>query len=202
MAYRNEHRDSRPVVLASICGPEEPQEEIGEDSTDRCRCTEYREEPFAICAACPTRQQRGHEGQRSRRCMPFWLDRPITWKKRITIIPLWIMRAVKITNDSSCEPVSEAIEDPRASPSDNACRTNPKTRVKPFPEAGISNPSTTVVRGVVGRWALVEADLCVVAWGADRPESSSGSPNSISASNSMVEAFGESKPEPCMNDPE
>ena len=105
-----------------------------------------------------------------------------------------------MTDDSSCEPVSEAIDDPRASPSDSACKINPKVRAKPFPGVGILNPSTVADRGVVGRWALVEADLCMVARG-DRPESSPGSPNSISASNSTVEAFGESKPEPGMNDP-
>jgi len=106
-----------------------------------------------------------------------------------------------MTDDSSCEPVSEAIDDPRASPSDSACKTNPKVRAKPFPGVGILNPSTVAVRGVVGRWALVEVDLFMVARG-DRPESSPGSPNSISASNSTVEAFGESKPEPGMNGPE
>jgi len=114
---------------------------------------------------------------------------------------LWIIRATKITNDSSREPVSETIDDPRARPSDNACKTNPKVRVKPLPEVGTLKLSAVAVRGVVVRWALVEADLCAVGRG-DRPESSSSSPNSTSASNSTVESFGESEPEPCANGPE
>ena len=99
-----------------------------------------------------------------------------------------------MTNDSSCEPSPEAIDDPRASPSDNACKTNPKVKVKPLPEVGILNPFPVAVRGVVGRWAPVEVDLDIVGWD-DRPRSSSNSPNSISASNSTVEAFGEREPE-------
>lgn len=200
MAYRNKHSNPRPVVLASVCGLEEPEEEIGEGSAGRCRGAEYCEELFAICPVCPTRQQRGREGECSRRCMPFRLDMPAIGQKRIDVIPLWMIRAAKMTDDSSCEPAPEAIDDPRASPSDNACKTNPKVRAKPFPGVEILNPSGVAVRGVVGRWALVEADLCMVVRG-DRPGPSPGSPNSTSASNSTVESFGESKPEPGENGP-
>ena len=111
------------------------------------------------------------------------------------------MRATKITSDSSREPGSETIDDPRASPSDNACKTNPNVRVKPLPEVGTAKLSALAVRGVVVRWALVEADLWEVGRG-DRSESSSNSPNSTSASNSTVEAFGEGELEPCANGPE
>jgi len=112
-----------------------------------------------------------------------------------------MIRAAKITNDSSCDFSPETIDDPRASPSDNACKTNPKVRVKPFPEVGILNASPVTVLGVAGRWALVEADLGVAGRG-DRTESPSNSPSSTSASNSTVEAFGEIGPEGGMYDPE
>ena len=111
------------------------------------------------------------------------------------------MSAAKITNDSSCDSAPETTDDPRASPSDNACKTSPKVRVKPFPEVGILNASPTAVRDVAGRWALVEADLGVAGWG-DRAESPSNSPSSTSASNSTVESFGEIGPEGGMYDPE
>jgi len=74
VAYRNKHSNPRPVVLASVRGLEEPQEEIGDGSAGRCRGAEYREELFAICPVCPTRQQRGREGERGGGCMPFQLD--------------------------------------------------------------------------------------------------------------------------------
>ena len=89
-----------------------------------------------------------------------------------------------MTNDSSCDCVSETIDDPRASPSDNACKTNPKVRVNPFPEVGILDPFPAAVRGVAGRWAPVEVDGWI--------ESPSNPPSSTSASNSTVETFGES----------
>ena len=58
VAYGNEHRDPRPVILATVCGLEEPQEKVSEDRASRCGGTEYREELFAICPIYPTRQQR------------------------------------------------------------------------------------------------------------------------------------------------
>lgn len=61
------------------------------------------------------------------------------------------MSAKKITSDSSRELVSETIDDPKASPSDNACKTSPKVRVKPFPEVGTMKLSAAAVRGVVMR---------------------------------------------------
>ena len=190
MAYRNEHYDSRPLVLA-FRGLEEPQQEISEGRADRCRDTEYREEPFAICEIYPTRQQRSRKGKRSGCCKPFELERSIVWQTRIAIVPLWIARAAKITKDSSCESGSETIDDPRASPSDNACKTSPKVRAKPFAEVETVDTFPAAVRDVAGRWALVEADLDVVGRG-DRPESSSNSPSSIS--NSIVKVFGDSEP--------
>jgi hypothetical protein len=101
-----------------------------------------------------------------------------------------------MTSERSWEPASETIDDPRASPSDNACKTNPKVRVKPFPKSGIPSPSPPVVRGVARRCALVDAGLGVGGWGGR--VGSSNPPNSTSASNSMIESFGDRELDPCM----
>ena len=69
----------------------------------------------------------------------------------VAVVPLWIMSATKITNDSSRELASETIDDPKARPSDSACKTNPKVRVRPFPEVGTAKLSAAAVRGVVMR---------------------------------------------------
>lgn len=128
-------------------------------------------------------------------------NEPVIRQTCVAITPLWIMRATKITNDSCCDPAPETIEDPRASPSDSACKTNPKVKVKPFPETRILCPSPVIVLGVPGRCAPVEIDLGVVGRG-DRTDSPSNSPSSRSASNSTVEAFGESELESGMCGPE
>ena len=73
MTYRNEHRDSRPVILPTIRGLEEPQEKVSEGRTSRCRGAEYREELSAIRTIHPTCQQRGCQCKCSGRCKPFEL---------------------------------------------------------------------------------------------------------------------------------
>ena len=80
VAYRDEHRNSRPVVLASIRRPKDPQEKVSESSAGWCRGAEYCEGFFAICAVYPVPQQRGRQGESCRCCVSFALKRPIIYQ--------------------------------------------------------------------------------------------------------------------------